>query len=128
MVYEQCSLVCSNLPIIKHRDYPFLLSLEIGFHHLDPKTQQVEAELTHREHHQELAIIVFRSKDGEAIADLLHAWTSISSSPDQYSLLELCVEYLIDCYNLQPFSPRLQQYTITGVELIHRMWCEWPTL
>ena len=111
-------MACSNLPIIKHRDYPFLLSLEIGFRHFDPKTLQIEAELIYGEHNQELAIIVFKSKDGEAIADLLHAWTSESSSHAPYSSLKVCAEHLIGLHNLQPFSPRLQHHIITTVELI----------
>ena len=118
MAYEWCSLACSNLSVMEDRGYPFLLSLEIGFRHLDPTTQWIEAKLTHREHHWKLATIVFRSGDGEAIADLLHAWTSGSSSHAPPSSLKMCAEYLVSLHNLQPFSPRLRWHIITAVGLI----------
>ena len=103
---------------MEDRDYPFLLSLEIGFRHLDPKTLWIEAGLTHREYHQQLAPIVFRSADGEAIADLLHAWTSVSNYHYRYPSLKICAEHLIGLHNLQPFSPRLRYHIITVVEII----------
>ena len=118
MAYEWCSLACSNLSVMEDRDYPFLLSLEISFRHLNPNQQEIEAELTHREHHQKLATVVFRSGDGEAIADLLRAWTSKSSSHAPYSSLKMCTGHLIDLQNLQPFSPRLRQLIITAIGLI----------
>ena len=118
MAYEWCSLACSNLSVMEDRGYPFLLSLEIGFRHLDPTTQWIEAKLTHREHHWKLATIVFRSGDGEAIADLLHAWTSESDSHAPYSSLKMCAEHLIGLHDLQPFSPRLRQHIINTIELI----------
>ena len=118
MAYEWCSLACSNLSVMEDRGYPFLLSLEIGFRHLDPGKQWIEAELTHREHHWKLVTVVFRSGDGEAIADLLHAWTSGSSSHAPPSSLKMCARYLIGLHNLQPFSPRLRWHIITAVGLI----------
>lgn len=95
-----------------------LLSLKIGFYSPDPKTRWMGTELTHTEHHQELAKVVFESWDSEAITNLLCAWTSESSSHKPYPSLKICAEYLIGLHYFYPFSPRLRQYIIYAVELI----------
>ena len=79
-------------------------------HYIGPK-------LTHTEYHQGMAAIIFDSKDQEAIADLLHAWTSRSSSHKQYPSLHVCAKHLIGLHK-QSFSSRLRQLVIYAIELI----------
>jgi len=110
--------MCENYSTLKGARYSLLLlSLEIGFRHIDPKEKYIEAKLIHTKHHQKLANIVFSSGDGEAIADLLHAWLSKSSSHTQYPQFEVCAEYLINLY-LYSFSPRLRSHLIATIELL----------
>ena len=116
MAYEWCSLEWEDHPFIGSK-HPLLLSLEIGFHHVVPD-QWIEYGLIHTEHHQQLANIAFSSGDGDAVADLLCAWTSKSSYTDSYPSLGTCAEYLIDLHSLHPFSQRLRQYIIYAVVLI----------
>jgi hypothetical protein len=118
MAYEWCSLACSNLSVTNEGTILSSCLLNLVFATLTPKGSEIEAKLTHREHHQKLATIIFRSEDGEAIADLLHAWTSESSSHTPYSSLKICAEHLIGLHNLQPFSPRLRHLTINAIKLI----------
>jgi len=106
MPYEWCSVICENYFTLKGAKDLLLLCLKIGFHHIDPKRRQIEANLIHTEHHQNLVNIVFSSGDGEAIADLLSAWLSMSNSHTQYPQLEVCAEHLINL-DLHPFSSRL---------------------
>ena len=57
---------------------------------------------------------VFNSQKSEAIADLLHAWTtgySLRVSPD------ICAERLVCLHNLVSFSPRLRLLVILSAEL-----------
>ena len=111
--------MCENLSTLKNGKDILLLSLEIGFRHLDPgEDNWIEAELTHTEHHQELADIIFGSEDHEAIADLLHAWTSTSTFHEPYVSLDICAKHLIGLHYLDSFSPRLRQLIIYAIELI----------
>jgi len=106
MTYGWCSVICENYSIsggIK----VLLLSLEIGFRHINPREGWIEARLIHTEHHQKLASIVFSSGNGEAIADLLYAWISMSDSHTSYTQLKMCAEHLINLHHLYPFSSRL---------------------
>ena len=96
-------------------DQLLLLSLEIGFRNLDPGSPRIEPELVHTEHHQKLAGVVFGSTDDEAIADLLHAWTSTSDSHEPPPWLETCAGYLI---GLRSPSQRLRRLIIRSVGLI----------
>lgn len=118
MAYKWCSAVCENPSILENMGYIPLLSLKIGFYSPDPKDRWTGANLTHTEHHQELARVVFSSGDGEAVADLLCAWTSRSYAHDPYPSLRICAEYLIGLHYLHPFSLRLRQYIIHAIELI----------
>ena len=118
MAYEWCSLVWGDRVILTGEKHPLLLSLEIGFRHIGPRGRWIEAKLTHKEQHQKLAGIVFGSWDGEAVADLLHAWTSEGEFHHPYPALKICAEYLVNLHTLYPFSPRLRQSIIHTVELI----------
>ena len=93
------------------------LSLEIGFHHLDHKISMYMRQLTHTEHHNKLADIIFGSGDSEAIADLLLAWTLgykySSSGP-----LITCARHITLLLKQQPFPSRLRQVIIHSIEVI----------
>jgi len=117
MAYEWCSVVCKNFSSLEDGKELVLLSLEIGFRHLDPQNPWLKPKLTHTEYHQGLAKIVFESGDGEAIADLLYAWTSFSSL-NQYTPLNICAKYLINLHCLHPFSSRLRQLIIYAIAFI----------
>ena len=93
--------------------------LEIGFRHLDPQSPFIGARLSHTEHHRGLVDVVFKGQETEAIADLLHAWTTRDdSSEPAYALLDLCTGHLVGLHNLVPFSSRLRRLVIRSVELI----------
>ena len=118
LAYEWCSVLCKNYSNLKDGKYLLLLSLEIGFCHLNLQSEWIKAKLIHTEHHQELANIIFESKSGEAIADLLCAWTSRSYSHQPYTSLNICAKHLIDLHHLHPFSSRLQKLIIHVIYLI----------
>ena len=107
IAYEWCSVLYKNYASLEDGKDLLLLSLEIGFHHLNPLDRWIEAKLVHTEHHQGLANIIFESKSGEAIADLLCAWTSRSYSHQPYTSLNICAKHLIGLHYLYPFSSRL---------------------
>ena len=95
-----------------------LVSLEIGFRHLNFQWTQI---LAHTEHHRELVDVVFKSKKTEAIADLLHAWTvgpSYYSGGQEFALLDACTKHLVGLHGLVSFSPRLRHLVIRSVRLI----------
>ena len=103
MAYEWCSVICENYSSLEDRERLLFLALEVGFRHLNPKASWISAKLTHTEHHRKLVDIVFEgSEDGEAVADLLYAWTSASWSRP-YISLEVCAEHLIGL--LEPKIP-----------------------
>ena len=118
MAYEWCSVICRNYPSLDSGEDLLLLSLEIGFRHLNPQPDELEAKLTYTECHQDLANIVFRSKNSEAIADLLHAWTSRSSSHKPYTSFNICTKHLTSLHHLHPLSSRLQQLIIYAISVI----------
>jgi len=118
MAYGWCSLICENYSTQYGGTKLLLLSLEAGFRHISIEGRWMESKLIHTEHHQKLASIVFSSRDGEAIADLLCAWTSWSNSHEPYPLLGICAEYLIGLHHLYPFSSRLRSHIINAIGLI----------
>jgi len=85
MAYEWCSTIYQSLEC---GESLLLLSLEVGFRHIDTQNPHTPAELTHTVRHRQLADIIFESGDGESIADLLLAWTfreNHSGEPPHYS-------------------------------------------
>ena len=58
--------------------------------------------------------MVFRSRNSEAISDLLHAWTV----GGYHELIGICTGYLVDPHDLVPLSLRLRQLVMRSVELI----------
>ena len=115
MAYKWCSEICANCSDLADREELLLLSLEIGFCHLDRRYQRMSAGLSHTEHHQQMVDIVFDSADDEVIADLLHAWTSKSESHGPHPSLSMCARHLV---RLQPASERLRGLVIRSVYLI----------
>ena len=63
--------------------------------------------------------MVFKSKNGEAIADLLCVWL-VASLPraSAHQLLCACTKHLVDLHNSVPFSPRLRRCVIYSVGAI----------
>ena len=116
MAYGWCSVIWENRQSCGDWETLLLLSLEIGFRHLDPQCWWVTYELTHTEHHQALADVVFGSKKSEAIADLLYAWTA--SFKRASTLLGIYAGHLISLQNHIPRSPRLRRLVIRSVEHI----------
>ena len=122
MVYEWCSAVFKNYPnladgqddLADGRDL-LLLFLQIGFRHLDPQCDWIEAKPDHTNHHQQMATIVFASGDSEAIGDLLQAWMPGDESHQLYTSLGMCAEPLVGLRHLRPFSSRLRQLAIRAV-------------
>ena len=117
LAYEWCSVICRNYSSLRYGKDLLLLSLQIGFSHLDPKRYQIDAKLTHTEHHKGMAAIIFDSGDQEAIADLLNAWTSRSSSHGPFTSLHICIDHLIGLHRWT-LSPRLRQFIIYTIQLI----------
>ena len=119
MAYEWCSAIYENRRSLWDWENLLLVSLKIGFRHLDVQSLYIRAWLTHTEHHRELADIIFKSRKSEAIADLLHAWTTRDYSLEPaHTLLDICPGHLVNLHNLVPFSSRLRQLVIRSVELI----------
>lgn len=122
MAYEWCSVICEQyLDLEDDRGRTLLfLSLEIGFRHLDFRSQIVGSKLFHTEHHQKMVDVVFKYGGDEVIADLLHAWTPIPrgryyTTPTP---LDTCASYLVYLQRLQPFSSRLRHLLILSIRLI----------
>lgn len=119
MAYEWCSVICENYQSFKDWESLLLLSLEIGFRHLDPEHPLILVRLAHTDYHQRLVDVVFESKDREAIADLLCAWTLRGDPQDRPNAsLALCARHLVGLNFSVPFSPRLRKLVIQSIEAI----------
>ena len=118
MVYEWCSAVCENYPDLADGQDLLLLFLQIGFRHLNPQCDWIEARLVRTNHHQQMATVVFASGDSEAIGDLLQAWMPGDESHQLYTSLGMCTEPLVGLRRLRPFSLRLRQLVMRAVGLI----------
>ena len=119
IAYGWCSTIYANREKLGHWEIPLLACLKLGFRHLDPRQQNLGVTLTHTEHHRVLVDVVFWSRNSEAIADLLQAWTtkvSLFEYPDE--MLGLCTGRLIGRRDLVPFSPRLRRLVIRFVEIV----------
>lgn len=118
MAYGWCSVICENTQGAGYHRNLLLLSLEIGFRHLHPHRSTLPVKLTHTIHHRHLVDIVFESRNGDLIADVLHAWTLRTYTDEPLWLLDMCVRHLIDLHHLVPFSSKLRQLVIRSVALI----------
>ena len=112
-----CTVIYEEYPTLTGAKELLLLSLEIGFHHLNPNMHQIKTELIHMDHDQQMFDIISSAGDDEAIADLLCAWTLKSSPSEPHPLLKMGIDHLIHVHS-QPFSPRLQQLVIYSIEVI----------
>jgi len=117
LAYKWCSVVCKNYSNLTDGKNLLLLSLKIGFRHLNHRRTWIDTEIIHTEYHQGMASIVFDSGDQEAIADLLYSWTLSGHSQEQFTLLNTCVEHLMGIQQ-QPLSPRLEHSIINAINLI----------
>jgi len=119
IAYEWCSVICENRRGLGGWESLLPICLAIGFRHLDVQCPYIKARFTHTVHHRELVDIVFKSQEGEAIADLLHALTMSDDSLGwAHTLLGICTGHLVGLHNLVPFSSRLRRLIIRSVELI----------
>jgi len=118
MAYEWCSVVCENYSDLMSAKDLLLLSLEIGFHHLDPEDPWTDANLTHTQHHQQMVEVVCEDGDPEAIANLLFAWTARDHSHEPHPSLKICAGHFIHLHHLQHFPPRLRQLVSHAIGLI----------
>ena len=119
IAYAWCSVICENRQSLRGWKNLLPVCLEIGFRHLDVQSPYIKAKFTHTVHHRELIDIIFKSRGGEAIADLLHALTMSDDSPGwAHTLLGICTGHLVGLHNLVPFSSRLRRRVIRFVELI----------
>ena len=119
MAYEWCSVIYENRRSLWDWENLLLVSLKIGFRHLDVRSPYIRAWLTHTDHHRELADVVFKSRKSEVIADLLYAWTTRDYSlQPAHTSLGICTGHLVSLHDLAPFSSRLRQLVIRSVELI----------
>jgi hypothetical protein len=117
ITYEWCPAIYENRNYFEDWESLLFMSLEIGFRHLGSQDRYIG--LTHTEHRRELADVVFKSRESETIADLLHALTAdgpynVPSSP----LLRFCTERLVGLQDLVLSSPRLRRLVIRFVELV----------
>ena len=119
--YEWCSAVYENREYLEGWENLLLVCLELGFRHLDAQLgPHTDITLTHTEHHRGLVDVVFKSQKGEAIADLLHAWTLKGRLPGLAdALVGACPGHLVALHNLVPFSLRLRQLAIRFVEIAY---------
>jgi hypothetical protein len=117
--YNWCSMICENRERIMDWESLVLTCLEIGFRHLGLQCEPTEAWILSSEHHRGLVDVVFKGEEGEAIADLLRAWTGTSwHHSSELALLGSCAEHLVGLPNLVPFSSRLRRLVIRSIELI----------
>jgi hypothetical protein len=117
IAFDWCSMICEKRQKFGDWKSLLLVSLEIGFRHLDPGKQYEEATLTHTEHHLEMVDVVIKTQKSEAIADLLRAftlgYTTILGPPG-----DVWAEHLAGLHNLVPFSSRLRRLVIRSVEFV----------
>ena len=119
ITYDWCSTICENRQILVDWEGLLLVSLEIGFCHLDPQGPEIAATLTRTEHHLAMVDVVLKSRKSEAIADLLHAWTIADYFlTPAHTSLGTCTERLVGLHNPVPFSSRLRRLVIRSVGLI----------
>jgi len=110
MAYEWCSVICENYSSLELKEELLFLALEIGFRHYDLQPPWMRPKLTHTEHHLKLVDIIFEGdRDGEAIADLLHALT-MDTRHYPRMLAEKCAKLLISlaqrmCATQYPIFP-----------------------
>ena len=120
MAYRWCAVIWQNRQNVQDWESLLLLSLEVGFRHLDPQDSLI-FDLAHTRHHQEFANTVFKSDQSEAVADLLCALSLVSTSHQlAHPLANISPMYIIDLHNrvTLPFSPRLRQLFISSIEFI----------
>ena len=115
IAYDWCSVIYENRQSLGNWEGLLLTSLQVGFRHLDPRGQDTVPALIHTEHHLAMVDIVFKSQNGDAIADLLHSWTANYFLPIPH---ETCAERLVCLHNLVPFSSRLRRLVIRSVEFV----------
>ena len=116
IAYDWCFVIYKNRQSLGDWEGLILTSLEIGFRHPLPQDLIIVPPRTHTEYYLGMVDIVFKSQNGDAIADLLYSWT-IGYYP-RHIQLDTCAERLVCLHNLVPFTSRLRRLVILSVELI----------
>ena len=119
IAYEWCSAICESHQNLWDWESLVLACLEIGFRHLDVQ-DSYSIDLTHTEH-QELANVVLKSQNSEAIADFFHALAIPDTLLEPaHPLLGFYIEHLVSLQNLVPSSSssRLRRLIIRSIEFI----------
>ena len=121
MAYGWCAIIWESRMECEDWEVLLFLSLEVGFRCLDPQKHRMD--LTHTEHHQELASAVYKSHrtdNGEVIADLLCALTIHEKSEPALQSSDIYKRYIADLQNIVivPFSLRLRQIAMHSIALI----------
>ena len=120
VAYRWCAVIWENRQACKDWELLLFLSLEVGFRCYDPLENRCFADLTHTEHHRELADAVFKSDRCETIADLLCALNTPSRDEPAVKSFGICKQYIADLHNCltAPFSPRLRRLVMRSAVLI----------
>ena len=120
IAYAWCALIWETRHSCKDWELLLFLSLEVGFRSFDPLKTWCFINLTHTEHHQELADAVFKSHRSEAIADLFCALTMHDDDEPAVKSFGICKQYIVDLRDTVtvPFSPRLQRLVMHSIALI----------
>ena len=121
MAYGWCAVIWENRQSYKDWKTLLFLSLEVGFRCPDPRKRGYYLDLTHTEHHRELADAVFKSGRSEAIADFLFAMNTYRPfSKSAIRSFDVCKHLIVDLQNnlATPFSTRLRQLVMRSIVLI----------
>ena len=118
MAYGWCAAIWESRYNCEDWERLLLLSLEVGFRHIDAPLSWTFITLNHTQYHKELVDAVLRSGQSEPITDLLCASFIVDSS--RRLALGICVQYIVDLPSgaAGPFSPRLRGLFSSCVEAI----------
>lgn len=121
MTYGWCAVIWKNHQSFENWKALLFLCLEVGFRCYDQK-KFLNIDLTHTEHHQKLAEVVFKSGHDERIADLLCALVTCSDSEPGPAIKTFSIykQYIVNLQDnfTEPFTPRLQHLVIYSIDEI----------
>ena len=101
------------------------ITLEIGFRLAAPSHDQPAPDLEHPPHHEQMFKVAFSNDDDEVIADATWAWITFGNHRPPSSLVGHLNEHV---GKDKPFSPRLRQACIYGIECVWQSELEAPGL
>lgn len=120
VAYEWSAVFWKNREDFQYWNSLLSTALEVGFRHHDPQKFRMLGDLTHTQHHQELADVVFKSNWSESIADLLCALIAYDHDEPAVKSIGIYKRHIADLHNnfTGPFSLRLRQLVVRSIELI----------